>query len=206
MSNLQLFKVNGIPVLNLKHLAVLLDEIVKPYINKKVDVTSQSRDGGVAMDTECQEDEGGAKNASRIERTSEDESASLKVFDEEARMSDRTRSTAESRTDLSQNDRDTVVGAHTIAQGSCSISPKQMPPSSVKGYQFNVSEANPLDGVYMGLKEDPTLLNWKDYLHFELDKDKVVVLQISAAYKASAEILKQYAIGTPRSDDLPPPP
>ena len=207
MSNLQLFKVNGIPVLNLKHLAVLLDEIVKPHVkNNKMEVASPSKDSDVAMTTDCQDDEGSVKNASNNERTQEEKYTSFKVFDEEARTGKRSSSTAESRTDSSQDDRTGPVASHTVAQGNCSVSPKQVPPSTPKGYLFNPSEANPLDGVYTGLKDDPTLLNGKDYLHFELDKDKVVVLQIASAYKASDEILKQYAIGTPRSDDLPPSP
>lgn len=31
MANLQLFKVNGIPILNLKHLASVLDDITRPF-------------------------------------------------------------------------------------------------------------------------------------------------------------------------------
>ena len=59
------------------------------------------------------------------------------------------------------------------------------------------------ENFYYGAGDDPLLLDCTNYIHFELDKDKVVVFNISRAYKKNLEILSQYAISTPRSDDMP---
>ena len=57
--------------------------------------------------------------------------------------------------------------------------------------------------LYYGAGDDPLLLDCTNFIHFELDKDKVVVFDIASAFTKNLEILKQYAISMPRSDNLP---
>jgi len=86
---------------------------------------------------------------------------------------------------------DNIVPASGTVNGTDEVAAE-----SVLSYIPNLREGN------AGLEEDPTLISRNDYLHFELDKDKIIVLQILAACKHSPDILQQYAIGQPRSDDL----
>ena len=60
-----------------------------------------------------------------------------------------------------------------------------------------------MENLYHRAGDDPLLLDCTNFLHFELDKDKVVVFNISSAYTKNSEILKQYSITAPRSDNLP---
>lgn len=81
---------------------------------------------------------------------------------------------------------------------------------------FTQTDSRSSDSLYLsttqatdmnsGVGDDPTLLNREDFVHFELDKEKIIVLHIPTAYNAAPEILQQYAIGQPRSNDLPSPP
>jgi hypothetical protein len=74
-------------------------------------------------------------------------------------------------------------------------------PEKLSSGGFTCSFSNRREGN-SGLEDDPTLLSRNDYLHFELDKDKIIVLPVLTACKHSTEILKQYSIGQPRSEDL----
>lgn len=60
-----------------------------------------------------------------------------------------------------------------------------------------------MDNLYHGAGDDPLLLDCVNFIHFELDKDKVVVFDIASAYVKNNEILQQYAITLPRSSNLP---
>ena len=69
-----------------------------------------------------------------------------------------------------------------------------------KTYSEFTSES---ESFYYDAGDDPLLLDCTNFVHFELDKDKVVVFHIASAYSKNSEILSQYAISSPRSDDLP---
>lgn len=43
------------------------------------------------------------------------------------------------------------------------------------------------------------------YMHFLLDRDKEIVLHVRKSFAVSPDMLTQYAIGQPRSGELPPP-
>lgn len=208
LSNLQLYKVNGIAILNLKHLASVLDLITGPVLaksqldnntpkntaNKDLQNKSDS-DACVAQDLCCSDNDKTCQQSlherEQIQINEEDCTPSTNPRDD-LLVGDSANTTCESRPDTKERPgNDNIVPA----SGTVNVS-KNITTESVLSHIPNLREGN------AGLEEDPTLISRDDYLHFELDKDKIIVLQILSACKHSPEILKQYAIGQTRSDDL----
>ena len=129
-SNMQLFRVNGISVLNLIHLCHLLDQFSKPHVVEEPD----DKEAVSSSD---------AKGEETVEGVSSDESKEG-VADFTALQND-------------QND------------------------------SF----------------DDLVLLDCVNFLHFDLERNKAIVLEIEPALKKSGEMLKTYGISSPRSQDLP---
>lgn len=220
MANLQLFKVNGRPILNLKHLASVLDEITKPFSKSE-----GSQDPGEKMEriltTEsCVKVNSLSKQAAVADKSSEpnqrqtDNIIPLKevgAIDD----SDQSRSCAKLKT-LEDVKKDSERGSLVCESENVSLSHYRNTALECRKQDFVKADSCSSDSLFLsttqtmdtdsGVEEDPTLLNRKDFVHFELDKDKIIVLHIPTAYEAAPEILQQYAIGQPRSDDLPPPP
>ena len=65
--------------------------------------------------------------------------------------------------------------------------------------EFTRESAN----LYTQVKEESLLLDCENFINFELDQDKIIVLKIKEAKKKSNDILRQHAITNPRSVDLP---
>ena len=221
MANLQLFKVNGRPILNLKHLASVLDEITRPF-----STSEGSEDPGDKMETiltteSCVKANSLAKQAAGVaDKSSEPnqrQSDNIIPLKEVGALddSDQSRSCAKLKT-LEDVKKDSERGSLVIDSENVSLSHYRNTAVECRKQDFVKAESCSSDSLFlsttqtmgMGLdvEEDPTLLNREDFVHFELDKDKIIVLHIPTAYNAAPEILQQYAIGQPRSDDLPPPP
>lgn len=217
MANLQLFKVNGIPILNLKHLASVLDQITMPFskgedwyrpvAKKEVSVTAEScaEDSALQKQHEITVKSSTTnqrhadnliplKEVGSVDELDSRSCVKLKTLEDVKKDSERGRSVSDSEADslMDYRSSSTQCGKQDFMKDSHS--------SDSFFSSTQTSDEN------SGVDEDPTLLNREDFVHFELDKDKIIVLHIPTAYKAAPEILQQYAIGQPRSDDLPAPP
>jgi len=221
MANLQLFKVNGRPILNLKQLASVLDEITKPFSKSK-----DSQDPGDKMENiltteSCVKVNSLSKQAAAVvDKSSEPnqrQSDNIIPLKEVGAIddSDQSRSCAKLKT-LEDVKKDSERGNLVCESENVSLAHYRNTAVECRKQDFVKADSCSSDSLFLstthtvdtssGVEEDPTLLNREDFVHFELDKDKIIVLHIPTAYKAAPEILQQYAIGQPRSDDLPPPP
>lgn len=221
MANLQLFKVNGRPILNLKHLASVLDEITKPF-----STSEHPEDPGDKMETiltteSCVKVNSLSKQAAAVaDKSSESnqrQSDNIIPLKEVGAVddSDQSRSCAKLKT-LEDVKKDSERGSLICESENVSLSHYRNTAVECRKQDFVKAESCTSDSLFLstthtmntgsGVEEDPTLLNREDFVHFELDKEKIIVLHIPTAYIAAPEILQQYAIGQPRSDDLPPPP
>ncbi|RMX55639.1 hypothetical protein pdam_00001648 [Pocillopora damicornis] len=218
MANLQLFKVNGRPILNLKHLASVLDEITIPF-GKPED--SQAKGGTTARTVTSEsfvEDNISTKQGEltakscEVHKRQDDNIIPLK----EVTTIDDTdgRSCAKLKT-LEDVKKDWERGNNVCESDSHHLSHYRKTSNECRKQDFTQTDSRSSD-LYLsttqttdmnsGVGDDPTLLNREDFVHFELDKEKIIVLHIPTAYNAAPEILQQYAIGQPRSNDLPSPP
>lgn len=220
MANLQLFKVNGKPILNLKHLASLLDEITKPFSKPDDGEKEPGEKMQIILTTEsCVKDNSLPKQAAVTEKSLEpnqrqgdniiplkevcaiDESdsrfcAKLKTLEDVKKDSERGRSVCDSDSDSLMDYR----------SSSAEFSKQDFMKADSCSSDTLFLSTTQRNETFSGVEDDPTLLNREDFVHFELDKEKIIVLHIPTAYNAALEILQQYAIGQPRSDDLPLPP
>lgn len=57
--------------------------------------------------------------------------------------------------------------------------------------------------LYTKLLDESLLLDCDNFVNFELDKDRIIVLNIKDAKEKSNSILEQHAITNPRSKDMP---
>lgn len=218
MANLQLFKVNGIQILNLKHLASVLDQITKPF-SKNEGSTSPSVKTEITMTTENfvkdsalqKQNEVVVKSSAPNQRQADN----LIPLKEVGGMDDSdSRSCAKLKT-LEDVKKDSERGSSICDSDTDSLSDYRSSSTECSKQDFVKHDSCSQDSFFSStqtgegstvVEEDPTLLNRDDFVHFELDKDKIIVLHIPTAYNAAPEILQQYAIGQPRSDDLPAPP
>jgi len=217
MANLQLFKVNGIPILNLKHLASVLDQITKPF-GKDKDSYAPGAKTEIALTTEsCVEDSAVRKQNEitvKSSVTNQRQADNLIPLKEVGGVDSDMRSCAKLKT-LEDVKKDSERGSSICDSDTDSLSDYRSASAECSKKDFVKADSYSSDSFFSstqtnegnsGVEEDPTLLNREDFVHFELDKDKIIVLHIPTAYKAAPEILQQYAIGQPRSDDLPTPP
>lgn len=219
MSNLQLFKVNGRPILNLKHLASVLDEITKPFSK-----TQHFQDPGEKMERtltseSCAKDNSLPNQAPVAEKSSgpnQRQGDNIIPLKQVGAIDDSdSRSCAKLKT-LEDVKKDSERGSSVCDSENVSLSDYRNSSTEYRKQDFMKADSCSSDSLFLsttqamdtgsGVGDDPTLLSRDDFVHFELDKDKIIVLHIPTAYKAAPEILQQYAIGQPRSDDLPPPP
>lgn len=195
LSNLQLYKVNGIAILNLKHLASVLDHITGPLLaNIDNDVSKDKTSMATNMDLSCSENDKTCHALHERERAQvkDEDCTTLRNPRDEILQGESTSTACESRSiNKERPGMLNIVPASGTVVGSDKV-------ATAGGFSHipSLREGN------AGLEEDPTLLSRGDYLHFELDKDKIIVLHILTACKHSPDILKQYAIGQSRSDDL----
>lgn len=219
MANLQLFKVNGRPILNLKHLASVLDEITKPFIKKEDPQDPGEKTDRILTGEICAKDNSLPNEASVTEKNSEPnqrQGVSIIPLKEVSATDDSdSRSCAKLKT-LEDVKKYSERGSSVCEHENVSLSDYRDASTECRKQDFMKSDSRSSDSLFLsttqsidtcsGVEHDPTLLNREDFVHFELDKDKIIVLHIPTAYKAAPEILQQYAIGQPRSDDLPSPP
>ena len=219
MANLQLFKVNGIPILNLKHLASVLDDITRPF-SKDGDSHNSAAKTEITVTTDSclkasplpKQNEVTVKSSAANPRQN-DNIIPLKEISQGMDESD-SRSCAKLKT-LEDVKKDVERGSSVCDSDVDSLSEDRTSSTDPRKQDFVKSDSCARDSFFSstqtaeensGVDQDPTLLNREDFVHFELDKDKIIVLHIPTAYMAAPEILRQYAIGQSRSDDLPTPP
>lgn len=202
LSNLQLYKINGIAILNLKHLASILDLITGPLLAKAQPKDSnltheetQDTNDSTSVDLGCSENNKTCQHALHEReqaQVSEEDCSTSRNPRDEMLQGKSSSTTCESRCVTKERPgTDNIVPASGTVTGSEKVSTEGV-----------CSHIPSLREGHAGLEDDPTLLSREDYLHFELDKDKIIVLHILSACKHSPDILKQYAIGQSRSDDL----
>ena len=223
-SNLQLYRVNGIPILNLRHLCHVLDKLTIPHIppetaslnglqacencpgTQTVDRPSHIEpSSGYGYDTSDIVEETEESIANRLSLgkvrnhviEKEEMYVSFENIDEiegtqELRNSQELRNVPDVQP-ISSPERSVPSSAHTCYE--C--------PKVEEEFREFTRETQ---SFYTDMSNDVLLLDCENYIHFELDKDKVVVLKIADAYRKSDELQQQYAISHARSEDLPPPP
>jgi len=189
-SNLQIYRVNGIPILNLKHLCHLLDKLTLPHTSKKnVEQIPENTSNPIKLEI------GGSVNTSELKEiidTKEDDGTCNEVKS----LSDREK---ESYTSFS------VIDDNKEIDEERNVPSQQTNDNiSVTEFERSFSEfTSSTQNLYYSVSDDPLLLDCKNYIHFELDKDKIIVFDILTACKNNSKILKQYAITLPRSENLP---
>lgn len=194
-SNLQLYRINGIPILNLKHLCHLLDKLTLPHTEKNAEDKVHQPIDGMVGNTSSTVDDDLELSGSKTPVDSSDGPAlgCLSLAEREN----------ESYTSLSSL-------TETVVEGDRDSSSLEVQHARNMPSIFNNSEdrlysqfTNQTENLYYGAGDDPLLLDCTNFIHFELDKDKVIVFNIASAYTKSQEILKNYAISSPRSPELP---
>ena len=191
-SNLQLYRINGIPILNLNHLCHLLDKLTLPHtgaiarakvaeIDSSLGGASSRPDEDIELSVTKPSDEPTESGKLECLSLTDREKESYTSFDAltEPVVEDR-----ENNTDVMHS----LEMSHIVNQEDRLYS------------EFT----NQTQNLYYGAGDDPLLLDCTNFIHFELDKDKVIVFNIASAYTKSMEILTSYAISSPRSQDLPP--
>ena len=196
-SNLQLYRVNGIPILNLKHLCHVLDKLTVPHMSKKNGSANTSEI--LAMDVgekltiqpaEVADDSNSiGRNSPNLDcsngvTVSQREKDSYTNFDA---MKEETAEERERNADNINETEERKKQQHALIENDILYS------------EFTTKTQN----LYYGAGDDPLLLDCTNFIHFELDKDKVVVFDIASAYIKNPEILSQYAISSSRADSLP---
>ena len=171
-----------------------------------MEVASPSKDSDVAMTTDCQDDEGSVKNASNNERTQEEKYTSFKFLmkkQEPVRGAVQRRSHGLTPARMTGQD---PLRVTRLPRATAASAPNRCLRVHRRGICLTLQRQIRWT-VYTRVWKT-TRLSWMERTTCisSLIKTRFVVLQIASAYKASDEILKQYAIGTPRSDDLPPSP
>ncbi|XP_002154609.3 uncharacterized protein LOC100210718 isoform X2 [Hydra vulgaris] len=162
-ANIQLYRVNGIPILNLRHLCHVLDQLTLPHVNScTIDVIAKPKSFSLSKNDSLTES---------IELCQPIESLNGHEKDFNCKS-----------VEVEKNSNE-CIGGHKS-----------------RAYSEFTSES---ENFYHGIGDDPLLLDCTNFVHFELDKDKVVVFHIASAYSKNSEILTQYAISSPRSNDLP---
>ncbi|PFX23537.1 protease Do-like 10, mitochondrial [Stylophora pistillata] len=219
MANLQLFKVNGRPILNLKHLASVLDEITKPFSKPQdsqakgeTTVRTVTSESSVEDNSNTKQGELTVKSC-EIHKRHNDNIVPLKEITTIDDTDGRSCAKLKTLEDVKKN---SERGSSVC---EIDVHPMSLYRTTSKGCRkqdFTQTDLRSSDALYLsttqatdmtsGVDDDPTLLNREDFVHFELDKDKIIVLHIPTAYNSAPEILQQYAIGQSRSNDLPPPP
>ena len=190
-SNLQLYRVNGIPILNLRHLCHVLDKFTLPHTSAilqtdpTIDVSNTEKTpGGSAGNTTTTDDRNDlslpvCSTVETFDREKDETYTSFKTIDGgESALISRERET---------NDETSLNEKEELSEEDLLYS------------QYH----DGMDNLYFGVGDDPLLLDCTNFIHFELDKDKVAVFNIATAYTQNSEILRQYAITSSRSDNLP---
>ena len=194
-SNLQLYRINGVPILNLKHLCHVLDKLTQPHIKNEnsikvnSDVTNLNVAEKLTLQIRGAVDE---VNLSGRNSPNLDESNGVTVSQREKDSYTSFEVLNEDTVEEREINADCISGAKEIK--------KLTPHEDDRLYsEFTRQTQN----LYYGAGDDPLLLDCTNFIHLELDKDKVIVFDIASAYIQNAEILSQYAISSSRSDNLP---
>ena len=200
-SNLQLYKVNGIPILNLKHLCHVLDKLTIPHVTKEElpRKTGTEIENKKLMANEISlgsiDNETGNKDVVKDTRT-ENES-NIKCIGQSPEPSEEDKESYISFDIISESNVDIKREVKSEKKAECEHRENEEDYDQFSEYTVDTGS------FYHIISDDPLLLDCENFIHFELDKEKVIVLNISEAYTKSKEILKQYAITLPRSEDLP---
>lgn len=195
-SNLQLYRINGIPILNLKHLCHLLDKLTIPHTNNNkggADSFKMNPSSAATLTHPADVEISMAKTLNECGESSNNmECLSLSEREDE------------SYTSFSQLT-DTVVEGEreNIVDMTSSLVMQPLQCNNNNDERVFSQFTSQTENLYYGAGDDPLLLDCTNFIHFELDKDKVIVFNIGTAYTKSLEILKSYAITSPRSQDLP---
>ena len=193
---------NGIPILNLRHLCHLLDRFTNPHIS-----SSSKDDASTAIAIE-----NGTTAARMVKSTEATPPKTTKSEEMVAGDNGYTSFKAIDGELSSSNDIvDDCSNDGNNKDGSDCSDMRDAVEESVERNSLKLTEeeilysqyTDTMENLYHRAGDDPLLLDCTNFVHFELDKDKVVVFKISSAYTKNSEILKQYSITASRSDNLP---
>jgi len=203
--NLQLFRVNGVPVLNLRHLCYLLDVFTQPHVSCKPNSIQssnerQSCESGIVrelssvstMNDSLPSAENEGAGATLPQCKAEEPCAESMVADNSSVITSfrNIEKDFDAVDELPYADSDgtrTALDGHSEAD--CQIYE-----------QFNRESPHFYDAAE---QEESLLLDCENFINFELGRHKTIVLNIKDAVEHSHSILKQHAIAHPRSSDLP---
>lgn len=196
---------NGIPILNLRHLCHLLDRFTNPHISSsKDDASNAAANENSATVTSKNSTVTAATTSTKPEEmvaaSVDNGYTSFKTIDGE--LSSTSNDIVVGNCSNDGNDKDGIDSSGDI---------RDAVEESVERNSLKLTEeeilysryTDTMENLYHRAGDDPLLLDCTNYVHFELDKDKVVVFKISSAYTKNSEILKQYSITASRSDNLP---
>ncbi|XP_057313371.1 uncharacterized protein LOC130654772 [Hydractinia symbiolongicarpus] len=189
-SNLQIYRVNGIPVLNLKHLCHILDKLTLPHSGKSETAATANLINSGASDRLDNIEP--ALRRSENGRDSPESTATVSLTDRER----------ESYTSFDKLSGGVEIGDdldRTVESAEVEKRLHKLQQEDRLYSEFTSETQN----LYYGAGDDPLLLDCTNFIHFELDKDKVIVFDIASAHTKNLEILRQYAISLPRSENLP---
>ena len=203
--NLQLFRVNGVPVLNLRHLCYLLDVFTQPHVPyEPTSIQSanetQPREPGIVkelssvstMSDSLPNAEQEGAGATVLQCKAQKPCTESMVVDTLSGMTsfrniEKDFSALNETPDADSNDTRRALDGYSEAD--CQIYK-----------QFNRESPNFYDSTE---QEESLLLDCENFINFELGRHKTIVLNVKDAVRHSNSILKQHAIAHPRSSDLP---
>ena len=204
-SNLQLYKVNGIPILNLKHLCHVLDKLTTPHVTKEEPSektrTEMENKKLVANELSVGNIDNKTVNKDVVKDTRIENESNINCVGQ----------SPEPSMEPSEEDKESYISFDIISESNVDIK-REMKSEKKAECEHRENEEDydqfseytiDTGSFYHIVSDNPLLLDCENFIHFELDKEKVIVLNISEAYTKSKEILKQYAITLPRSEDLP---
>ena len=206
--NLQLFRVNGIPVLNLHHLCYLLDIFTQPHVSENpqkdepADLESsfepKTVKGLQMLSTSCDSshtigEEGPGRNKPRAE----DEIFTMPC----TLLDDCSKITSFTNIDDDYNNCCKISQATGFDNKISSTSFSTYSQADHEKYR-EFCRTSPNFYAVEG-EDESLLLDCENFIKFELDQNKIIVLNIKDAKENSHSILQQHAITHPRSTDMP---
>ena len=200
-SNLQLYKVNGIPILNLKHLCHVLDKLTIPHVSKEELLekpgTEIENKKLMPIEVSVGNIDNETVNKDVVKDTRTENKSNIKCIGQSPELSEEDKESYISFDIISESNADIKREMKSEKKAECEHRENEEDYDQFSEYTVDTGS------FYQIVSDDPLLLDCENFIHFELDKEKVIVLNISEAYTKSKEILKQYAITLPRSEDLP---
>lgn len=197
---------NGIPILNLRHLCHVLDKFTVPHVKEDTPTTDTATEGSELHTKKegvsCGNSDIATNDQSSIVAMGVSSAVTLTEREEDSYTSFNMKESSDFEGESSGGDGDGGGSTGTPSNRLANDTTSELDNLSPEDLLYS-EFTDQMDNLYHGAGDDPLLLDCTNFIHFELDKDKVVVFDIASAYVKNTEILQQYAITLPRSPNLP---